>query len=667
MRSLKIGVLKTFAFFFIVLTFFLFSPTASFAQAPCPLSSANPSVTICAPANGATVTSPVRVVAGTTDSRRVNLMQIYLDGVKVYQVKAESLDAQVPMAIGTRRLTVQARDRGANWFKQTINLNVVATSPAISVSVSPASASIATGVSQQFTAAVSGTTNTAVTWSATGGTISTNGLYTAPAAAGNYTVRATSVADTSKSASATVTVTAPPPVVAVSVSPTTASLQTGATQQFAASVTGSSNTGVTWTATGGTISAGGLYTAPATAGTYTVTATSVADNSKSASATVTVTAAPPAVAVTISPASASLQTGATKQFTASVTGSTNTAVTWSATGGTISTTGLYTAPAAVGNYTVRATSVADSTKSASAAVTVTQAPPTIAVSPTSVTFTSIPAATTSSQAIVVTNTGGSTLTVSQATISGSTVFSVSAPVFPLTLNAGQSGSVTLQFAPQAAGTFSGNLALLSNASNTLAAIPLSGTATAPSTMLLSASPTSISFGSVLVGNTLTRAVTLTNTGNSSVTVFSASATGAGFTVTGTTFPFNLAAGANLPVNVQFAPQSGGAATGTVSFTSNATNTPTNVGLSGTGTVAVAHSVDLAWSASKSTVSGYNIYRGTQSGGPYTRINSGLQAGTSYTDSSVQSGLNYFYVVTAVDSQGRESLNSNEVTAVIPTP
>ena len=62
----------------------------------------------------------------------------------------------------------------------------------------------------------------------------------------------------------------------------------------------------------------------------------------------------------------SLATGGTQQFTASVSGSSNTAVTWSSTGGTVSGTGLYTAPAAAGTYTVKATSVADSTKSASA-------------------------------------------------------------------------------------------------------------------------------------------------------------------------------------------------------------------------------------------------------------------------------------------------------------
>jgi len=158
--------------------------------------------------------------------------------------------------------------------------------------------------------------------------------------------------------------------VSVAVNPTSANLQTNTTKQFTATVTGSSNTAVTWTATGGTVS-GGLFTAPASAGTFTVTATSAADTTKSASATVTVTSGTPVVTVTISPTAATLQTNATKQFTATVTGSSNTAVTWTATGGTITTSGLYTAPGSTGTFTVTATSAADTTKSASAAVTVT--------------------------------------------------------------------------------------------------------------------------------------------------------------------------------------------------------------------------------------------------------------------------------------------------------
>ena len=91
-----------------------------------------------------------------------------------------------------------------------INFSVsVAPPPAITVSISPTSSLLSTGGTQQFTATVTGTSNTAVTWTATSGTISSSGLYTAPSAAGTYTVRATSMADTSKFASAAVTVSLP--------------------------------------------------------------------------------------------------------------------------------------------------------------------------------------------------------------------------------------------------------------------------------------------------------------------------------------------------------------------------------------------------------------------------------------------------------------------------
>ena len=94
---------------------------------PCPQSSVDPSVTICMPTNGATVTSPVRVVAGTNDSQPVTLMQIYLDGVKVYETAANKLDTAIPASPGTRRITVQAKDSSSRIFKQTINITVAAT------------------------------------------------------------------------------------------------------------------------------------------------------------------------------------------------------------------------------------------------------------------------------------------------------------------------------------------------------------------------------------------------------------------------------------------------------------------------------------------------------------------------------------------------------------
>jgi len=89
-------------------------------------------------------------------------------------------------------------------------------------------------------------------------------------------------------------------------------------------------------------------------------------------------------------------------------------------------------------------------------------------------------------------------------------------------------------------------------------------------------------------------------------------------------------------------------------------------MTGTGTAPTQHTVDLSWTAASGAV-GYNIYRGAVSGGPYTMINSSLDATTAYTDSTVVSGQTYYYVATAVDSGNNESGYSNQTQAVIPTP
>ncbi len=190
----------------------------------------------------------------------------------------------------------------------------------------------------------------------------------------------------------------------VTISPSTVSLQTNTTQQFTASVS-NSTAGVTWSVnstaggnyTVGTISNTGLYTAPAVVpnpATVTVTATSLADATQTASAKVTITAGT-ALSLTVSPTSASVFTGQTQQFTATVTPATNTGVTWevnstvggSSTVGTITSTGLYTAPTTVpspATVTITAVSQADSTKSATASVTVVLGT-TLVISPTTIT------------------------------------------------------------------------------------------------------------------------------------------------------------------------------------------------------------------------------------------------------------------------------------------
>jgi hypothetical protein len=175
-----------------------------------------------------------------------------------------------------------------------------------SITISPMTASVALGGMQQFTADVRGVANTAVAWSVnrkTGGdsiygTISSTGLYTAPATLpnpSNITITATSQADWRQQASATVTLAS----VSVTVHPASSSVFTNAQQQFAATVTGTTNTQVNWSVNGipggnatvGTINTGGLYTGPASVpspATVTVVATSQVDTSKTGSASVTI-------------------------------------------------------------------------------------------------------------------------------------------------------------------------------------------------------------------------------------------------------------------------------------------------------------------------------------------------------------------------------------------
>jgi HYDIN/CFA65/VesB family protein len=258
----------------------------------------------------------------------------------------------------------------------------------------------------------------------------------------------------------------------VSISPTTAIVQAGNSQQFSASVLATTNTALNWLVNGiqggnsvvGSISPQGLYTAPGQVSSNSSVIVTASDGIGQANASVTVVPPATSVSVSLSPTSASLQVGQSQQFSATVSGTTNTAVNWLVNGslggnstvGTISSAGLYTAPSSVpaNPVTVTAQSASNSTSSANAAVTIT---PTV------------------------------------------------------------------------------------------------------------------------------------------------------------------------------------------------------------------HIVDLSWTASTSAVAGYNIYRGTVSGGPYTRINASLEPATLYTDSAVQAGQTYYYVTTAVDSSGVESGYSNVVQAVVPTP
>jgi len=277
----------------------------------------------------------------------------------------------------------------------------ITVTPPVAVSVAPTSASVAVSATQQFTPTVSNDAqNKGVTWSLSGagcsgatcGAISSTGLYTAPSAVSSpatVTVTATSVSDPSRTATATVTVTAAV-VIVVTISPTSQSVQTSGTQNFAASLQNDSqNKGVTWTVSGagctgaacGTLSnvttTSVTYTAPAAVpspATVTLTAKSVADTTKTASATITVISG--SITVSISPKRAGLTV--TQGLAVTATTNDGAGVNWTATGGGfLPSTSLtevavtYSAPSSAGSYTLTATSVSDNTKSASVTVGVT--------------------------------------------------------------------------------------------------------------------------------------------------------------------------------------------------------------------------------------------------------------------------------------------------------
>jgi len=183
---------------------------------------------------------------------------------------------------------------------------------------------------------------------------------------------------------------------------------------------------------------------------------------------------------------------------------------------------------------------------------------------------------------------------------------------------------------------------------------------------LAVTPAAMSFGSVAVGANSVKPGTLT-AGSSDITVSSAAWNGQGYSVSGITFPVTVPAGQSVPFSVTFAPQAAGSTPGSITFDSNATNSPSTESLTGTGTQQQqsGHTVALSWNPSSSQVIGYNVYRRVGSSGSYAKLNPSVNATTSYTDNSVQSGETYDYVTTAVDSNNVESSYSNEATAEIP--
>jgi hypothetical protein len=242
----------------------------------------------------------------------------------------------------------------------------------VSIAISPPQTSLLTGGTLQFHAQVENATDQTVAWSvlegASGGNINSDGLYTAPSSAGAFHVIATAQGQTAMSTITVTSVPQLPAVVTVTLTPTTASVKPGDSVTFTASVGGNSDNAVLWSTDSGSVDATGVFVAPAQAGVAHVTAASHVDRTAFAVATVAAKAA--------------------QQFTAHVSGTTDTRVSWTASGGSIDQTGLWLAPSTAGAFHITAQSLADPSKSATASITVPQPPPpsniVVAITPASI-------------------------------------------------------------------------------------------------------------------------------------------------------------------------------------------------------------------------------------------------------------------------------------------
>lgn len=293
----------------------------------------------------------------------------------------------------------------------------------------------------------------------------------------------------------------------------------------------------------------------------------------------------------------------------------------------------------------------------------------LVLNPASAAFGTVTVGTKQSQSVTITNTGATSVTVSNAAASG-TGFQLSGITTPLTLNGSQSATFTVAFAPQAAGAASGSVSITSDGTNPSLTMSLSGTGT-NAVGQLAVSPATLNLGSIVVGTSGSASGKLTASG-ANVTITAASTNNSVFTIGGLALPVTVPAGQSASFAITFSPLTTGTATASLTLASNAQPATTIEGLTGSGTPAPTHSVNLSWNASTSSgISGYNVYRALYANsacGSFSKINPVVDTTTLFTDSNVVDGTSYCYATTALNTSNQESSYSNVASNVrIPAP
>ena len=448
---------------------------------------------------------------------------------------------------------------------------------------------------------------------------------------------------------------------AITSQPASRNVTAGQAASFSVSASGTSPFAYQWNKNGAAIRGANSssYMTPATAmsdsgAKFTCVVGNSMGSVTSNAATLTVSAAAVAPSITSQPANRTITAGQTATFSVTAAGTSPFTYQWNKNGAAISgaTAASYITPAAAtsdsgAQFTVVVGNSAGSVASSAAVLTVNAASiaPSITTQPASRTVT---VGQTASFAVSVSGTSPFTYQWNKngTAISGATSSTYVTPATAIS----DSGAQFTVVVTNAAGSVTSNAAALTVNAGTL---------------LLTVNPTSLSFGNVNLSASATKSATITNSGTASVTLSGVSYSGAGFTMSGLSSGLILSPGQTATLNVTFSPTAAGSVTGSIAIASNATNSPASLAISGSGVQLITHNATLSWIPSTSTVAGYQVYSSTVSGGPYTKLTTSTVSLSSYTDSTVQSGKTYYYVVTAVNSSSVESTYSNQVTAVIP--
>jgi archaellum component FlaF (FlaF/FlaG flagellin family) len=325
-------------------------------------------------------------------------------------------------------------------------------------------------------------------------------------------------------------------------------------------------------------------------------------------------------------------------------------------------------PAASGSRTALL-SVADNSASSPQTVSLsgTGTVASASLSPTGLSFGNQPVnAKSGTLTATLTNGGAAALSLSSIALTGANAGDFAqSNTCGTSVAAGASCTVSVTFDPTASGSRSASVSFTDNANGSPQSLGLSGTGTSATVSL---SPSSLSFTNQPISVTSSaQIVTLTNGGSTALSISSLTITGtnaADFAEVANTCGSSVAAGANCSIGVAFTPSTSNSETASLAIADNATGSPQKVSLSGLG----IHNVGLLWTpSSTSGVVGYNVYRGTTSGGENsTPLNSTPISGTTFTDESVTAGSTYYYVVTAVGSDDTQSPASAESSTTVPS-